>query len=479
MNDHTEPPTKNQAIEQVIAQMAGPMELEEFTRRVLALWSSKAKDPKAGVRQSLQFDFLGKTLLFLDKQALIPMQLAMCGMRFRVTLSRQEVNKGWLSIFPTFQFMVPHDLPAEEFLLEDADGHPIPVNPVKVRVKIKTLLGMEDIEHTTFDLAWWFKKHDLRHGDNLLVTVLDWEKGRFCLEPEPARLRQRHAAEIQTQNQALADDLFQQLEAASNEGVWGGIVIPTAYLHLKASNIYPPDHWLKVIERDPRMKWTGYDIRYSDWISPFDRMLDDLWDEPKQKASRQKRISKQEASRVYCFKAALWHNKSIWRRIEIQGGHTLADFDDILRTAFQHDHLDHLSGFWKLVKRGESRRFREVDLGNVNPDGGGEAADIQVASLYLSPGDALKYVYDFGDWIEHRLVLEFIGEPGENTSYPSITVQNKPSFQYCQVCKDEGRRTVASWVCYTCSSEAQGDFLLCETCIESHNEDHFLEEILY
>jgi hypothetical protein len=261
--------------------------------------------------------------------------------------------------------------------------------------------------------------------------------------------------------------------------VWGGIVIPTAYLHLKASNIYPPDHWLKVIERDPRMKWTGYEIRYSDWISPFDRMLDDLWDEPKQKASRQKRISKQEASRVYCFKAALWHNKSIWRRIEIQGGHTLADFDDILRTAFQHDHLDHLSGFWKLVKRGESRRFREVDLGNVNPDGGGEAADIQVASLYLSPGDALKYVYDFGDWIEHRLVLEFIGEPGENTSYPSITVQNKPSFQYCQVCKDEGRRTVASWVCYTCSSEAQGDFLLCETCMESHNEDHFLEEILY
>jgi hypothetical protein len=219
MNEHTEPPTKNQAIEQVIAQMAGPMELEEFTRRVLALWPSKAKNPKVGGRQSLQFDFLGKTLLFLDKQTLIPMRLAMHGMRFRVTLSRQEVNQGRLFVFPAFQFLAPQDLPAEEFLLEDADGHPIPVNPVKVRLKIKTLLGMEDIEHIAFDLSWWFKKHDIRRGDNLLVKVLDWEKGRFCLETEPAHLRQRHAAEIQTQNQALADDLFQQLEAASNEGV--------------------------------------------------------------------------------------------------------------------------------------------------------------------------------------------------------------------------------------------------------------------
>lgn len=479
MNEHVEPLTRSQAIEKVIAQMTGPIDLEEFIRRVLALSPSQAKNPKAGIRQTLQFDFLGKILLFLDKQTLIPMRLAMSGVRFRVTLTRQELNKGWLFVFPAFQFMVRRDLPVEKFWLEEANGRSIPVNPVTVKFKVKTLFGPQDMDQTAFDLKWWYKKHALRRGDKLLITVLDWEKGRFCLEPEPARVRQRRAAEIQAQNQALADDLFQQLEASRDEDVSGSIAIPTAYLHLKSSNAYPADHWLEVLERDPRMKWTGYEIRYADWTSPFDRMLDDVRGEPKQKTSRQKPLSKQEARQVYCFKVTLWHNKSLWRRIEIQGRQTLADFDNILRTAFEHDHSDHLSGFWKLVRRGQSRRFREVDLGDIHPFGGGEAADIQVASLSLAPGDALKYVYDFGDWIQHRLELEAISESEENASYPRITGQNKPRYQDCQVCKDEGRKTVATWVCYTCSGDEQRDILLCETCMEDHDEDHYLEEILY
>jgi hypothetical protein len=309
--------------------------------------------------------------------------------------------------------------------------------------------------------------------------VLDWEKGRFRLEPEPARTRQRHREEIQSQNQALADHLFHQLEAARYESVGGSIAISTAYLHLKAANAYPADHWLEVLERDPRMRWTGYEIRYPDWTSPLESMFGDLLGEPKQGAPPKKPLSKQEARQVYCFKVALWHRKRLWRRIEIQGGQTLSQFDNIIRTAFQHDHMDHLSGFWKLVRRGQGRRFREVRLGNINPFGEGEAAGVQVAGLSLAPGDALKYVYDFGDWIEHRLELEAIGEPEEKATYPRITGQNKPRYRYCHVCKDEGRKSHATWVCYTCSNEEQKDLLLCETCLDAHHEDHYLDEIIY
>ena len=46
---------------------------------------------------------------------------------------------------------------------------------------------------------------------------------------------------------------------------------------------------------------------------------------------------------------------------------------------FEHD-WDHMSGFWKLVRRGQSRRFREVDLGSFNPFGEGEAADLTIAA---------------------------------------------------------------------------------------------------
>ena len=53
-----------------------------------------------------------------------------------------------------------------------------------------------------------------------------------------------------------------------------------------------------------------------------------------------------------------------------------ADLDQALRVAFNHNVLDHLGGFWKLVPRGAAKRtrFREVELGDVNPFGGGDGA---------------------------------------------------------------------------------------------------------
>jgi hypothetical protein len=111
--------------------------------------------------------------------------------------------------------------------------------------------------------------------------------------------------------------------------------------------------------------------------------------------------SQERARQVYRFKAALQYRPGLWRRLEIQGGQSLAPFDAILRHAFHHDTADHLGGFWKLVRRGTGRLFREVDLGDIDPLGGGSGAGQHLAGLGLKPGDELKYVYDFGDWIEH------------------------------------------------------------------------------
>jgi hypothetical protein len=209
-------------------------------------------------------------------------------------------------------------------------------------------------------------------------------------------------------------------------------------------------------------------------------MFPDLRGEPQpQRRARRRPLSRAAAQRVYRFKAALWHNKRLWRRIEIQGGQTLAELDAVLRTAFQHDHLDHLSGFWKLVRRGQTRRFREVDLGTINPFEGSAAANQPVASLALTPGEALKYVYDFGDWVKHRLTLETIADPEVQATYPRITGQNKPRYRDCQLCQATGQQRVATWICYPCSEAQQSDFLLCETCMAAHADDHYLEELLY
>jgi hypothetical protein len=179
------------------------------------------------------------------------------------------------------------------------------------------------------------------------------------------------------------------------------------------------------------------------------------------------------------FKTALEHRPGLWRRLEIQGGQSLVDFDAILRQAFQHDTFDHMGGFWRLVPRGTSKRFREVELGTINPFGEGDGADQHIAGIGLKPGDELKYVYDFGDWVEHRLTLEEIVEPESEATYPRIVAQNQPRYRYCQVCQDKGDKTVATWFCVECSNAEQQDVLVCEMCLMDAHEDHYVEEVLY
>jgi hypothetical protein len=182
---------------------------------------------------------------------------------------------------------------------------------------------------------------------------------------------------------------------------------------------------------------------------------------------------------VYRLKAALWYRPDLWRAIQIQGEQTLAEFDAILRHAFEHDTFDHLGGFWKLVRRGEGKRFREVDVGDVDPFGGGSGAEVSIAGLELKPGDELKYVYDFGDWIEHRISLEEIVEPEKRVKYPRVVAQNKPRYRDCQACQDQGRQSRATWICIECSNRQQRDVLICEDCLDREHEDHYADQILY
>jgi hypothetical protein len=251
--------------------------------------------------------------------------------------------------------------------------------------------------------------------------------------------------------------------------------VPTAYLRLSDPRGYPGDHWIDVLEKDPRMKFSGFgDITYVENRSVFESFL-----EKGEPAVAEQKFTRQQGAQVYSFKAVLRYRSGIWRRIEIQGEQTLAHFDDILRDAFGHDRMDHLGGFWRLIRRGRGRRFREVDLGDVNPLGEGSGADLRIAGLNFQVGDRLKYVYDFGDWIEHEITLEAIESPQTGAQYPRVSDQNKPRYSYCEHCKAAGRRTVATYICIWCSEEEQQDVLVCEDCLDKYHEDHYADEMVY
>lgn len=468
--------TKDEAIKQVLAELKGPTPVEQVVERVLVLWPSQAKNPQAAVRQALRgWEHVGRTVIFLTDETVAPIQMALPGITFRISLSRQEVNRGILFFQPAFMFFVPQEVSAKAVELLDGPGRSIPTRIITLKETKKSLMEAYTVEQTAFDLSAWYKKNRVQRDDSLLVTIVDWEAHRFRLTHEAARERKRRRAEIEQRNQELADYLFETLEAARSERIWGREAILTAYARLFRSGEYPGDHWLEVVEQDGRMQWTGTDICYTEARSLFDRILM----EPGTPRVEAVSFTPEQGEQIYQFKAALAYRKGLWRRIEIQGKQTLVDFDSELRDAFQHDSSDHLSGFWKLVRRGRSRRFREVDLGNINPFGEGEAADLAIAGLELAVGQELKYVYDFGDWIDHRLTLEAITEPQPGVVYPRIIDKSKPRHRYCRHCKAKGKKTVATWICIDCSNYEQEDVLVCEECLVAHHEDHYADEVLY
>jgi hypothetical protein len=463
--------TRSQAVEQVIAAIDGPVAVDEVCEQILAIRPSKAKNPLRSMRNFLRQEQAGWTLVFLDAQTIVPLPVAFRGARFRIALTRSEVKRGVVIIRPAFDYFLRNEVDPTEVQLLDQRGHRLPVRQVTTQVQVETPFGRRMTDVAAYDLAGWFRTQHVRRGDSILVTIEDWTAGCFRLEPESSRRCRR--AEMERQDRELAGELFNMLEGAHRELIFAHEAVPTAYARLSDPHGYPGNHWIAVVGHDERMLYDGWAIRYSDWRPPLERAL---FEEESMPAAV---FSPTQGQQVYRFKVVLWHRPGLWRRIEIQGEQTLAEFDAILRDAFEHDPSDHLGGFWKRIRRGKGKRFREVEAGTVDPLGEGSGAEIAVAGLGLEPGHELKYVYDFGDWIEHRITLEEITEPEAGIQYPHIIAQNRPQYKDCESCLAQGRKSRATWICIECSSQQQREVLVCEECLDREHEEHFAEEILY
>lgn len=504
------------AIEQVLREFDRPVHIDELAQRVLAIKTTTAKSPRSMVRSKLQEE-LGKSVIALDRETFISINTALRGVRFRIEPSSEEIQHQMLDI-SRLQDFLPWGLRhhPQSLTLLTADGTPItseagiqersPQGRLTIR-KGLTQRGVAD----AVVMEQWFSQHG-RALHTIIVTIEDRQPGVLRLEPESKGSYKAHRQQIEQRNLALADLLFELLEQDRRGMLMAHIGVPTAYARLADRQDYPGDPWQVVLKRDSRMHFDGFAIRYADDISPFDALvgavlgrssgttieqlisglgdslaipdLDPDFDDvlavplPRKQVPRST-VTKEQSHKVYRFKASFKHRPKIWREIEVQGGQTLAQLDRTLRTAFGHDPSDHLSGFWKLVRRGKGTMVREVDLGDVNPFGGGSAASVRIAELELVPRAKLKYVYDFGDWIEHTLAFVGTSEQQQGTKYPRVCSHNDPEYQDCTRCKQEGRTRRAVYVCLECSGELGVEQLLCEQCVQEQHEEHYIEEIVY
>ncbi|HLO13932.1 MAG TPA: hypothetical protein VK206_03820, partial [Anaerolineales bacterium] len=465
-------PTLKQVVEQVLAEMDGPLTVKDLADRVYAIYPTRSKTALSSLRNCLHYDEQGVNLVYLNKSTILPTRIAMQGIRFRVPIDRYAEKEN--TIPPSFfNYFIHRETKLQNVRFMDDRG-----NPIDFRVKtVKNIwepnsLGRRDFVDA-FEFGNWFNQVKPQRGDSLLVTVQDWESHTFLIEYEPKRERNLDA--IQRYNKEFSDILFNLLEESLDGHLFVPQVIPDVFVRLSDPRGYPGDNWREIIERDQRVRNDGISLFYAEDLPSFELME---LAEAEQLPWIHDSYRPAQENDVYRFKANLGYNPSIWRTIEIKAGQTFSEFDGILRKSFNHDMSDHMSGFSKLIPRGKSKKkFREVEIGDVDPFGEGTAAELRVGGLGLKPGDTLQYVYDFGDWVEHQIILESIGTVEEGKSYPRIVEQNKPRYKYCADCQRKGKQTVATWICIECSQEKQKDILVCETCLDENHEEHWAEEV--
>jgi len=473
----SKPPNYAEIIREILTSVNSPIAIKDLADLILLARPSSAKNPYNAALTKIHEE-QGRQLVYLDLEHVLPLRLAYQGARYRIRLTRENIDQSALSIYECFHHYLPPNFSEDNIFLIDSQGNPIPYKVLKPPHTISLTTEKEvEYQNPVIVLKEWFHSQRMYVKDHILVTVKDWEKGIFQIERERfGEQRQDHLAE---RNRYFADEMYKLLESAKYEDVHVHVVLPTIYARMPDKDGYPPDHWMVIVDNDPRLVTDGWSIRYPDsGFTQLERMFADATGQSLMTKGYE--FSKEEAKYVYRFRALLKPKPSIWREIEIQGRQTLEDLDHNLRIAFNHDTSDHLSGFWKkVIRTGSSKkRFREVDIGTVNPFEYAEGSDTAIAALKLAVGDQIKYVYDFGDWIEHTLELQSINEAEKGIRYPREIARNKPKYEYCTECLKEGKETIAAWICYTCSNEEQQDILVCEKCLVKH-EEHDINELIY
>jgi len=105
---------------------------------------------------------------------------------------------------------------------------------------------------------------------------------------------------------------------------------------------------------------------------------------------------------------------SVWRRIGISGDQELEELSNAILEAFDFDN-DHLYQFTYKNRKGIS-----VEVYAPQFDEDSCTTEVCIGEMGLNPGDALLYVYDYGDQWEFTLILEKIDEKNKNISTPVI-----------------------------------------------------------
>ena len=412
-------PTLKQVAVQILGELTAPTTVDEMVSRVLERYPATAKDPRKRTRDELHSnEMIGVELVYLDPKTIVPLHLAMQGVCFRVPVGPNEIKQGFIELEPSFLPFLANRFQRltakDDIEVRDANGQVICTHLTTVPITRKNALGdVTTRDYDVFDLRDWLRDHHARAKDSIRVTILNWRPVRLLFEFES--YADYDQAAFASQNRALADCIQTLLDESYDERIYTFPAILTAYARMPSARSYPGDHWYAVLANDPRFFVTDFDIKRGEGETTVEFLRDPFGSHDRRKP----RITREQGNQVYRFTATTYSGKKK-RIIEILGKDTLADLDDVLREAFDLDTSDHLSEFTRITPRGKGKKPREEPYGEINPFEPTPAMELHIAGLGLTVGAELEYLYDFGDSLRHKLVLESIGLAERRVEYPRV-----------------------------------------------------------
>lgn len=240
MNQHE--PTIATILRLLAGEYDGPVDERRVLERVLERRPSSAKNPYATIRERLRWDGLTLGWLRLNRSQLVPLRIALQGLRFRCIPRPRDVAAGLLPVAHLQPFA---GLRNYECTVRDAAGAALPF------VDLDAERG-RDASLPAFDLQAWYAASAFQPGDSIVVTVASAEPLVLQIERE-ARDAFRAAA-VAAQDAELVETILDRVRRSQAALIPCDEVILPIFATAPWRNAYPGSPWQHLVVRDGRLQ---------------------------------------------------------------------------------------------------------------------------------------------------------------------------------------------------------------------------------
>ncbi|MBX0329312.1 hypothetical protein K2Z83_16700 [Oscillochloris sp. ZM17-4] len=222
----------------------GPVDERQVLDQVLARRPSAAKNPYATIRERLRWDGLVLGWLRLSRGTLMPLHVALQGLRFRCIPRARDVEAGMLPLAHIQPFA---GLRSAVLRMADEAGALMPFVDLDLDD-----VGGPSLASPGFNLSAWYDRVGFVAGDSILVTVVETDVPTLRIIREPAADVRRAA--IDAQDAELLDAIVSRVSRAQVALIPCDEVVLPIFAAAPWRAGYPGSPWQHLVTRDGRLQ---------------------------------------------------------------------------------------------------------------------------------------------------------------------------------------------------------------------------------